>query len=90
MLKEVREAEETLHNAFIKLKDEAKDITTMFERASFRRKLTAEETQALEKLKKHLKEAEEEVRKEIEDIEDINLKGTTVNMKKIRVENLDK
>jgi len=66
--KEVGEAEEALHKAFVLLKEETLKQIRMLERTRNRRKLTEEEEEIVAQFKKNLSDAEAFVRKEIEDI----------------------
>ena len=67
--KEVREAESALHKAFGLLKDNIREQVKMLEKTRAKRQLTEEEEKVVKQLKKDLDDAEEFVRKEIEDIE---------------------
>lgn len=67
--KEVREAEDTLHVAFDKFRDDAQKHLKLLERAKSKRELTDEEEKILKQWKEDLRDAERLVKKEIHDIE---------------------
>ncbi|OHA71345.1 MAG: hypothetical protein A3D64_02460 [Candidatus Wildermuthbacteria bacterium RIFCSPHIGHO2_02_FULL_49_9] len=67
--KEVREAESALHKAFDLLKDDIREQIKMLEKTRIKRQLTEEEEKVVKQLKGDLDDAEEFIRKEIEDIE---------------------
>ncbi len=67
--KEVGEAEKALKDAFDILEKDVRDQIKILEKARAKRPLTKEEEEMINKFKKHLKEEEKIVRKEIEDIE---------------------
>ena len=67
--KEVRETESALHKAFDLLKEDIREQVKMLEKTKNKRELTEEEEKLIKRLKKDLDDAEESVRKEIEDIE---------------------
>ena len=67
--KEVREAELALHKAFELLKEDIQEQIKLLEKTRTRRQLTEEEEKIIQRLKKDLDNAEQLVRKEIEDIE---------------------
>lgn len=68
--KEIREAEQALHKAFDLLKEDIREQIKRLEKVKTRRKLTEAEDRIIKKLKKDLDDAEKNVTKEIEDIEE--------------------
>ncbi len=66
--KEVHEAEEVLHKAFDLLRKEVKEQIKLLENVKSKRKLTEEEHNIIERLKKDLDTAEDVVSKEVADI----------------------
>lgn len=67
--KEVREAERALGRAFDLLKEDIRKQVKMLEKTEKERQLTKEEKNIIKQLNKDLDDAEELIRKEIEDIE---------------------
>lgn len=67
--KEVSEVESALHKAFDSLKEDIRKQVKILEKTRTKRQLTEEEEKVIAQLKQNLNNAEEFVRKEIEDIE---------------------
>ncbi|MDZ4260606.1 MAG: cohesin domain-containing protein [Candidatus Sungbacteria bacterium] len=67
--KEVREAEQALHQAFYLLKEDVRTQIKMLEKTRTKRQLTQEEEKIVKQFKKDLNNAEKFVKKEIQDIE---------------------
>jgi len=71
LLKEIREADIALHDAFDSLKEDIRKQVKMLERAKTKRGLSQGEEKIIKQLRKNLDAAEKFVKKEIEDIEKV-------------------